>query len=341
MLILKNSKNDMAKQNTRQDNELLIYQAKNGAIELKLDASNETIYATRMQMSEMFGVETPAITKHIQNIYNEKELEKSTTSSKMELVQTEGSRKVTRQVDYYNLEVLIAVGYRISSVMGTKFRQWATKTLKHHITDGFTINKSRIVQNHKLFMQSVEEVKKLNKNKELSSEDVLDIVKLFGHTWFSLDAYDKGELIPKIEDSESLRLEAKELYKDLAEFKTELMRKGQATDIFGTEKNTGAVEGILGNVFQTAFGEDVYPCTEAKAANLMYFVIKNHPFNDGNKRSGAFCLIWFLQKSGVDFLHTITPQTLTSLTLLVATSDPEDKDRMVNLIMSLISGDTA
>lgn len=183
---------------SKKNQQTIIYQTKSGALELRADFANETIWANRMQMAEIFGVNPPAISKHIQNIYKEKELSKKATSSKMELVQNESGRQVKRQVDIYNLDILIAVGYRINSVVGTKFRQWATKTLSAFITKGFVINKSIISKNYQQFLEAVNDVKKLlPKSANIDTENVLELISMFANTWLSLDAYDKNELIAK------------------------------------------------------------------------------------------------------------------------------------------------
>ena len=216
----------------------------------------------------------------------------------METVQKEGNRKVKRKVEHYNLDMLISVGYRINSIKGTKFRKWATKTLKEHITQGFTINPNRIEKNHQAFLQAVEDIKILAKNnKQINTNDILELIKTFSYTWFSLDSYDKNNF-PKQGTKKSVQITAQELQKDLEKLKKELIAKKEATEIFAQEKQKGNLGGIVGNVFQSVFGKDAYPTLEEKAAHLLYFIVKNHPFTDGNKRSGAFAFIWFLQKLG-------------------------------------------
>jgi death-on-curing family protein len=320
-------------------NKLIVYQTDDGAIALKADAEQETVWATRMQMAEIFGVNPQAISKHIKNIYVEEELEEVATSSKMELVQDESGRQVRRQVKIYNLDVLISVGYRINSKIGTKFRKWATKTLKQHITQGYTINPRRIAQNYDAFLHAVEEVKALAQdNQQLQTDDVLALVTAFAQTWFSLESYDEDNLPTQGSNRSNIQLEASELYKAVEVLKQDLIAKGQATPLFAQEKSESSLQGIIGNIYQSAFGEDVYPTLEEKAANLLYFIIKNHPFNDGNKRTAAFAFIWFLQKAGIDFKGKLTPQALTAITLLIAESQPASKERMIGLVILLLTG---
>lgn len=177
-------------------NKIVIYQAPSGAIELRGDIKNETMWANRTQMAKMFGVNPQAISKHIKNIYKEKEFSQKATSSKMELVQSESGRVVKRQIDIYNLDIIIATGYRINSITGTKFRQWATKTLREHITKGYTINRKQIAKNYDSFMQTVATIQKLlPENITLDPKAILDLIKEFAGTWVSLDAYDKESSI--------------------------------------------------------------------------------------------------------------------------------------------------
>lgn len=317
--------------------EVVIYQAKNGAIELRGDFSRETIWATRTQMASVFGVNPQAITKHIQNIYNEKELVRGATSSKMELVQNEKGRDVRRIIDIYNLDVIIAVGYRINSVMGTKFRVWATNTLREHMTKGYTINRKQIGKNYDAFMKSVSDIQALlPEHIALDPKAVLDLIKEFASTWVSLDAYDKESLQTLGTTKRAVALSGEELLVAIAKLRNELMRKGEATDIFAQERHAGSIGGIVGSVMQSFGGKSVYASAEEKAAHLLYFMVKNHPFVDGNKRSGAFAFVWFLRKAKVKGARSITPASLTVLTLLIAESDPKKKEQMVALVTQLL-----
>jgi len=318
------------------EEQLVVYQTENGAIAFKADASDETVWATQKQLAQVFGVNVPTINEHIKNIFKIDELDEVSVVRKFRITATDGKSYNT---NHYNLDMIISVGYRVNSKTATKFRKWATQTLKQHITQGYTINSSRIVKNYQRFLQAVEEVKVLaSDNRHLGTHHVLDLVTAFAHTWFSLESYDEDKLPKEGKQHQALLVEANDLYEAIALLKTDLMNKQQATALFAQEKNKGSLQGILGNVYQSAFGADVYPTLEEKAANLLYFIIKNHPFNDGNKRSGAFAFIWFLQQAGIDFQGKITPEALTSLTLLIAESQPESKDRMIGLVILLLTG---
>lgn len=321
------------------DNKIVVYQNSSGAIELRGDIKNETIWANRMQMAKMFGVNPQAISKHIKNIYREKELSEKATSSKMELVQNESGRIIKRHVDVYNLDILIAVGYRINSVTGTKFRQWATKTLREHITKGYTINRKQITKNYDSFMKAVANIENLlPEHVTIDPKAVLDLIKEFASTWVSLDSYDRESLQIKGVTKKSIKLATGELSLVISNLKDELIKKGETTELFAQERQMGSVEGIIGNVMQTFGGNSLYKTAEEKAANLLYFMVKNHPFIDGNKRSGAFAFIWFLRKAKAKGFRNINPATLTALTLFIAESNPKNKEQMIALITQLLVG---
>ena len=313
-----------------------IYQAKNGEIRFRGDFDNETIWATQKQIAEVFGVNVPAINKHIKNILKEKELSDSTISI-LEIVQYEGKRQVTRKVEHYNLDMMISIGYRVSSKKATEFRIWATKILKQHIVKGYTINKKTVANNYQQFIKAVDDIKKmLPTNNLLKTEDILELIKSFSDAWLSLESYDEDKFPAKGATKKKVEVQAEELYQAIVEFKKELIKKKQTTELFAQEKKSKSLEGILGNVMQIVYGREVYPTIEEKAAHLLYFIVKNHPFIDGNKRTGAFAFIWFLSKAGVRFRHKITPEALTAITLLVAESKPKDKDRIIGLLLMLL-----
>lgn len=321
------------------DSQPLIYQAKDGAIELKTFVKSQTIWASKKQIAQIFGVDRSVVSKHIKNIFLDQELDQKVVCANFAQTTSHGAIKgkvQTNNLEHYNLDIILAVGYRTKSSLAIEFRKWATRTLKKHITEGFTINKKLISQNHQKFLKAIEDIKILsNNNKNLKTGDVLELIKSFSYTWFSLDNFDKGKF-PIIGSKKSIKINSKELMQDIAILKAELIAKKEATAIFATEKNQGALEGILGNVFQSVFGEDAYSSLEKKAANLLYFIVKNHPFNDGNKRSGAFAFIWFLQKAKFEFQSKINPQTLAILTILIAESNPKEKDKIIGLILTLL-----
>lgn len=321
------------------DRQLVIYQGKSGAIEFRGDFDKETIWGTQKQIAELFGVDRSVVTKHIRNIFKDDELDKKVVCAKFAHTTQHGAVKgkvQTKNVEFYNLDIVLSVGYRTNSSKAIEFRKWATKVLKQHLLQGYTINKKRVGYNYDKFMQAVTDVKALlPSGGRVQAEEVLELINAFAGTWFSLDAYDTDSFPKKGLTKKRVEFTANELVEALRELKQELIAKKQATDLFGGERGKNVVEGIVGNVFQSAFGRDVYPSAEKKAAHLLYFMVKNHPFTDGNKRSGAFSFVWFLRRAGL-LRASLTPEALTALTLLIAESNPRDKDKMVGLVLLLL-----
>jgi prophage maintenance system killer protein len=309
----------------------IVYQTLSGEIQIKLNQDTETFWITQQQMAEIFEIDRSVITKHINKLFKDNEI---TTESNVQKMHVPNSDK---PVKFYSLDVILAVWYKTNSSKAIKFRQRATQTLKQHITQWYTINPERIKHNYDQFLKAVEEIKSLAlPNTSLQANDILELISSFSPTWFSLDAYDKSLLQLSDYTLETINLEAQKLYQDVSLLKQDLMIKWEASDLFAQEKNSGSLEGILGNIFQTAFGQEVYPSIESKASHLLYFVIKNHPFNDGNKRTWAFAFIRLLRKAKYPFESKITPQALTALALLIAESDPHDKDKIAALVMLLL-----
>ncbi len=315
---------------------IVIYQTKSGRIEFRGDFSRDTIWGSLNQIAQLFGVQKAAISKHLKNIYREGELSREATVSILETVQIEGRRKVKRKIEYYNLDAILSVGYRVNSKQATQFRIWATKVLRQHLLDGYTINKKRLSANYQKFMRALADVKALlPAGNEIKAQDVLELVNVFANTWFSLSSYDKGDLPKSGATKKQISLTADELKQALAEFRQELITKKQTAEIFGQERDKNSIAGIVGNIFQSIGGQEVYPTIEEKAAHLLYFIVKNHPFIDGNKRSGAFAFVWFLRKAGI-LRATLTAEALTALTLLTAESRSQDKEKIIGLIVLLL-----
>lgn len=324
----------------RKENTTVIYQAKSGAIELRGDVSRETIWATQADIAEIFGTQRPAITKHLKNIFESGELDEKVASSILERTTIHGAmvgKTQTQSVKFYNLDAILSVGYRVNSKQATQFRIWATGTLRKHLIDGYTINRARIGKNYDAFMRAVDDVRALlPPGMKADTGSILELVRMFADTWMSLDAYDKERLDLGKPTKRKVALTGALLSESVAVFKGELLRKGEATDIFAAERSRGAIEGIVGNVMQAFGGTDVYPSVESKAAHLLYFMVKNHPFVDGNKRTGAYSFVWFLSRAKALDTRRLTPEALTALTLLIAESDPKDKDKLIKLVMMLI-----
>lgn len=322
------------------EKEIAIYQTEDGALELITDNRSETVWATVKQIAALYNIDRSVASRHIKNILKSGELDEKVVCAKFAHTTQHGaieSKTQTHLLDYYNLDVILAVGYRTNSQKAMKFRQWATQRLKEYLIKGYTINQKVLKQNHQLFLQAMEDLKHLTQNNSLLEvKDVLSLVQSFSTTFFVLDKYDRNEF-PKEGTLLTVQTNARELMNDLQQLKKQLIQKGEASELFAQEKQPGNLQGIFGNVFQTVFGQDAYPAIEDKAAHLLYFIVKNHPFNDGNKRCGAFSFIWLLQKAGYPFQDKISPETLTTLTLLIAESNPSDKEKMIGIIKLLLN----
>jgi death-on-curing family protein len=315
-------------------NEIVIYKTNDDEIEVEVFLTNDTVWLSRKQLSTLFDRDVKTIGKHINNIFNDGELESSAVVANLATTATDGK---TYQVDYYNLDVIISVGYRVKSIRGVQFRQWATKRLKDYFLKGFVLNQQMLKSKRESFLKTLHDLKILTSHTELlDSKDVISLIASFSNTWFSLDSYDRNSF-PTTGTIEQIQLSSDLLISDLEKLKEELIKKGEATKLFAQEKRKGNLQGIFGNVFQSVFGQDAYSSIEEKAAHLLYFIIKNHPFNDGNKRSGAFGFIWLLHKAGIKFQDKINPETLTTLTILIAESSPSDKEKMIGIILLLLN----
>jgi len=315
-----------------------IYQAPNGEIEFKGDLEHETVWANQKQIAQLFGTKVPAINKHIKNILKEEELD-SSTISKMETVQKEGKREVTRVVEFYNLDIIIAIGYRVNSKLATHFRKWATSILKKYLLDGYALNEKKLTKT-KDILQNLKATIDFLSTKEIGHEkELLSLLNNYTKTLSLLEGYDK-ESIDDFEGCQSdCILTYEETKEVLISLKKNLMAKKEATKLFANEK-ADELDGIISNLYQTFGGVELYPSIEDKASHLLYFIIKDHPFSDGNKRSASFMFIYFLNKC--DYLYKangekkINDNALTALTLLVASSDPKEKELLIKLIKHLI-----
>lgn len=307
-------------------NEISIYQTESGTVEVRLE--KDTVWLSQEQIATLFDVQKAAISKHLKNIYASGELERAATVSKMETVQQEGARKVARAIEHFNLDAVISVGYRVNSTRATRFRQWATRLLREHLTQGYTLNRQRLETNARELEAALQLVKKAAQSPELLADTgrgLVDIVTRYAQTFLLLQRYDEGLLTEPPEQRGGTLPTPAEARAALALLKTDLMARDEATDLFARERGD-AFDALLGNLDQSVFGEPAYPSIEAKAAHLLYFVIKNHPFSDGNKRSGAFLFVDFLNRNG-RLLDTnghpvINDIGLAALALLVAESDP-------------------
>ncbi|BBP46417.1 cytochrome c [Thiosulfatimonas sediminis] len=318
-------------------NQMQLFTTPDGAVSLEVTLNQDTVWLNQTQLIDLFGRDQSVISRHINNVFKEGEVDKQSNMQKMHIANSD------KPVIYYSLDVIISVGYRVKSLRGTQFRIWAAQILKQHLLQGYTLNQQRFEENAQALEQAIELVRKAARSTELTLESgrgLVDIVSRYTQTFLWLQRYDEGLLdqpdgqpggnLPAIDEAES----------SLAELKQNLMAKGQASSLFAEARGDG-LSAILGNLDQTAFGEPAYPTIESKAAHLLYFVVKNHPFNDGNKRSGAFLFVDFLHRNGRLFdakqQPVINDTGLAALTLLVAESDPKQKNILIKLIMNMLS----
>lgn len=327
--------------------EVIIYKTKSGKTSLDVKLEKETVWLSQKQMSVLFDKDVRTINEHINNIYKEKELEKNSTIRKFRIVQKEGARKVFRDIEFYNLDVIISVGYRVKSQRGTEFRIWATKTLKSHLLKGYTVNQKRIkeLKDKQLeeFKEAIGLIKKTVETKQLSideSEGLLKVIADYANTWAMLQQYDEDEVQTKKTTKVKNILDYNASHEAITILKDNLIKKKEASDLFGKERDE-ALKSILGNINQSFGGKELYPSIEEKASHLIYFVIKDHPFTDGNKRIGSLLFILFLARNKYLFNKKgekkFSDNALVALALLVAESDPKQKDVIIKLIINFIS----
>ena len=324
----------------RPGGEVVVYEAPNGEVSLDVRLEQETVWLTLHQMAELFERDLSVVSRHIRNAYREGELEREATFAKFATVRREGERRVVRQIDHFNLDVIISVGYRVKSLRGTQFRQWATRTLREHLVSGYTLNQRRLAERGlREARDTLDLLARTLRNQALVEDTgraVLQLVTRYADTWRLLLEYDEDRLAaPAGTRPPSAALDHGQAVAAIADFRAALMARGEASPLFGNPRGE-ALEGILGNVEQTMFGEPLYRTREEKAANLLYFLVKDHPFTDGNKRIGSLLFLLYLRQEGMD--HDLNPQALTALTLLIAESAPANKDLLVRLIVNLLVG---
>ena len=317
------------------NSEVVLYEAPDGEVRLDVRLDRETVWLTQAQMADLFGRERSVVTKHLRNAFAEGELEANSVCANFAHTAADGK---TYRVEHYNLDVIISVGYRVKSAQGTRFRQWATRLLREHLVKGHTLNQKRLAERGlSEARESLELLARTLRNQALVDDTgraVLDLIVNYADTWRVLLEYDENRLTPPSGRSPARGvLDYKRAIAAITEFKRELTKRNEAGGLFGNERGE-ALQGILGSIEQTMFGEPLYRSREEKAAHLLYFVIKDHPFSDGNKRIGSFLFMLYLQQEQVT--HQLNPQALTALALLIAESAPANKDLMVRLILNLL-----
>lgn len=323
--------------------EVVIYRTKDSKTALDVRLVGETVWLTQAQIANLFKVNIPAVSKHIKNIYEARELAPKATVSKMEMVQVEGKRRVSRKVDLYNLDMIISVGYRVNSAQATRFRIWATQTLKDHLVRGYTLNRQRFEKNARELEAALALIRKTAGREALSGDQgrgLVDVISRYTQTFLLLQRYDEGLLTEPKGTAGGTLPATTEARSAVTALKKDLVARREAGPLFGQERDAG-LAAILGNLEQSVLGAPAYPSIESKAAHLLYFVIKNHPFGDGNKRIGSLLFVDFLNRNGQLFRNgdaVINDVGLAALALLVAESDPKDKEIVIHLIMNMLAG---
>jgi prophage maintenance system killer protein len=329
------------KNNNFKKGEIIFYKTPQKEMELKVKLEQETVWLSLDQMAPLFNRDKSVISRHIKNIFKEKELEKDSVIANFATTAADGK---TYQVDYYNLDVIISVGYRVKSQNGVKFRIWATKILKQYLVKGYAINEKRLLEAQNKFHELQESVLFLQKQskKELlkgRETEILNLLSDYSKTLTLLEKYDKEKLSRPKGAKTKFVLKYADCAGIIAKLKKELIAKKEAGDLFGRERG-GSFEGIVKGLYQTFGKKELYPAIEDKASHLLYFTIKDHPFSDGNKRSAVFLFVYFLDKANYLFKKSgerkINDNALTALALLVAQSDPKDKDVLIKIITNLL-----
>jgi len=326
----------------KEQDQIEIYQAKDGSTQIEVKFEQETVWLTQDQMATLFGKGRSTITEHILNVYSEKELEQEATSRKYRQVRKEGNRTVERVIEHYNLDVIISVGYRVKSARGTQFRIWANKILKDYLLEGYVINEKRL-QQKTAQLESLKKVVALqekvltdNALNTNETQGLIHVISQYSKALDILDDYDHQRLkIPESKHNEIFKIGYDEAKKAIEELGKQTKFEG----LFGKEKDD-SFKGSLNHIYQTFDGKDLYASIEEKAAHLLYFVVKNHSFTDGNKRIAAFLFVWFLERNNILLnqkgLRRISDNTLVALTLMIAESHPNDKDMMVKVVVNLL-----
>lgn len=324
-----------------EQNNILLYQAEDGKTSIDVQLDHETVWLNLNQMAELFQRDKSVVSRHLRAIYQSDELNREATVAKNATVQTEGERQVTRTIELYNLDVIIAIGYRVNSRRGTQFRQWATRVLRDHLVKGYTIHEQRLREETAKFRelkQTVDLLARTLTTQELVTEtgkDVLRVINDYAYALATLDRYDHGTLA--VDGTTAKTLRSIDYNEGIALVQA---MKGEFNGLFGIEKDQG-FKSALGTIYQTFDGKELYPSVEEKGANLLYFVVKNHAFSDGNKRIAAALFIYFLAGNAIlyrpDGSKRLADNALVALTLLIAESRPDEKETIVKVIVNLIN----
>lgn len=313
------------------ENQLVLFTSTDGNVTVDVQLKNDTVWLTQKQISELFDKERSVVTKHINNVFKEQELDEKSNVQNLHIANSD------KPVSVYSLDVIISVGYRVKSKRGVEFRKWANSVLKDYLLKGYALNNNLLDKTHHEYQNLLDLLGKTLANNQLitpQGQSIINLINDYATTWTSLLQYDEDRLlIPNNMHKSSIALAHENALAAINEFKSSLLAIGEATELFGNERND-QLQSILSNLDQTMFGDELYRSVEEKAANLFYMVIKDHPFSDGNKRIGSFLFLLYIQLNKLPL--KIDNIGLTALALLIAESDPQQKDVLTRLIINLL-----
>lgn len=322
------------------DSNIVIYQTPDGETSIDVRLEGDTVWLSRMQIAELLQTKPQNISLHIGNIYREQELDANSTRKDFFLVQTEGKREVSRRIQLYNLDVIISVGYRVKSKRATQFRIWANKVLKEYIIKGYAINQNARIEQLEELKQTISIMSNVIAAHQVTKDEAIGLLRVISDYTYALDTLDRYDF-QQLEISNVTTLEGfRATYENAMEALRTLKRRFGESTLFANEKDE-SFKSTLGAIYQTFGGEELYPSVEEKAANLLYLVVKNHSFSDGNKRIAAFLFLWFLENNGIlyrkDGTRLLDNNTLVALTLMIAESNVDEKDIMIKVVVNLIN----
>lgn len=320
--------------------EIIIYQTSDGQTELDVRLEGDTVWLSQAQLAQLLQVRPQNITMHIRNVYKEGELERSATCKNFLQIQNEGGRLITRNMKFYNLDVIISVGYRVKSLRGTQFRIWANRVLKEYLIKGYAINRNAKQEQLDELKRTISVMSNVLAAKSVTKDEAVGLLKVISDYAYGLDTLDRYDY-QQLEIADTTPEEKfRATYDNAMQALQELKRVYGASELFAREKD-GSFHSTMGAIYQTFGGRDLYPSVEEKAANLLYLTVKNHSFSDGNKRIAAFLFLWFMEKNGIlyreDGSRLIDNNTLVALTLMIAESRTEEKDVMTKVVVNLIN----
>lgn len=320
--------------------EIIIYQTSDGQTELDVRLEGDTVWLSQAQLAQLLQVRPQNITMHIRNVYKEGELERSATCKNFLQVQNEGGRLITRNIKFYNLDVIISVGYRVKSLQATQFRIWANRVLKEYLIKGYAINRNAKQEQLDELKRTISVMSNVLAAKSVTKDEAVGLLKVISDYAYGLDTLDRYDY-QQLEIADTTPEEKfRATYDNAMQALQMLKEQFGASELFAREKDS-SFRSTMGAIYQTFGGKDLYPSVEEKAANLLYLTVKNHSFSDGNKRIAAFLFLWFMEKNGIlyreDGSRLIDNNTLVALTLMIAESRTEEKDVMTKVVVNLIN----